>query len=137
MMRLSILMSLVVLSLGSLSFAAEETLDYGRFGKLTLYRETSQPNHVVLFISGDGGWNLGVIDMAKSLAGLDALVIGIDITHYLGELARSADKCSYPASDFEFLSKYIQYAGSLEYIKWKRFPDYAVYSLFYKKVSKI
>ena len=108
MMRLSILMSLVVLSLGSLSFAAEETLDYGRFGKLTLYRETSQPNHVVLFISGDGGWNLGVIDMAKSLAGLDALVIGINITHYLGELARSADKCSYPASDFEFLSKYIQ-----------------------------
>jgi type IV secretory pathway VirJ component len=107
-MRISILMSLVLLSLGSLSLAAEETLNYGRFGKLTLYRETSQPNHVVLFISGDGGWNLGVIDMAKSLAGLDALVVGIDITHYLGELARSPEKCSYPASDFELLSKYIQ-----------------------------
>ena len=108
MMRTPNLIALVVLSLRTLSFAAEETLDYGRFGKLTLYRETSQPNHVVLFISGDGGWNLGVIDMARSLAGLDALVVGIDITHYLGQLARSSEKCSYPASDFELLSKYVQ-----------------------------
>jgi type IV secretory pathway VirJ component len=90
------------------AWGSEEFLDYGRFGKLTLYRNSPQPSHVVLFVSGDGGWNLGVIDMAQSLAGLDALVVGIDITHYLGELSRSKEKCSYPAADFETLSKFIQ-----------------------------
>jgi hypothetical protein len=57
--------------------------DYGRFGKVALNRNTPQPSHVVLFVAGDGCWNPGVVDMAQSLAGLDALVIGIDITHYL------------------------------------------------------
>ncbi len=90
------------------AWGSEEPLDYGRFGKLTLYRNSPQPSHVVLFVSGDGGWNLGVIDMAQSLAGLDALVVGIDITHYLRELGRSQEKCSYPAADFESLSKYVQ-----------------------------
>ena len=90
------------------AWGSEETLEYGRFGKLTLYRNSPQPSHVVLFVSGDGGWNLGVIDMAQSLAGLDALVVGIDITHYLRELGRSQEKCSYPAADFESLSKYVQ-----------------------------
>ncbi len=97
-----------VLLLASSSFAADEILSYGRFGKLNIYRSTEQPRHVVLFVSGDGGWNLGVIDMARALADLDSLVVGIDITHYLKELGATKEKCSYPAADFENLSKYIQ-----------------------------
>jgi type IV secretory pathway VirJ component len=108
MIRILCLITVGIVLLGSSSFAAEETIIYGHFGKLTLYHEAPQPSHVVLFVSGDGGWNLGVIDMARSLAGLDALVVGIDITHYLKELADSAGKCSYPAGDFENLSKYVQ-----------------------------
>ena len=61
----------------------EETLAFGRFGNIYIYRNSPQPEHVVLFVSGDGGWNLGVIDMARALADLDALVAGIDITTYL------------------------------------------------------
>ncbi len=38
---------------------------------------------MILFVSGDGGWNQGVVDMARELAGMDALVAGIDIVHYL------------------------------------------------------
>jgi hypothetical protein len=83
MKRISCLIPIVFLLLGSLSFATEETPDYGRFGKVALNRNTPQPSHVVLFVAGDGCWNPGVVDMAQSLAGLDALVIGIDITHYL------------------------------------------------------
>ncbi|MBI5057421.1 MAG: virulence factor family protein [Nitrospirae bacterium] len=90
------------------SIASETTLNYSRFGKVTLYQQSEHPSHVVLFISGDGGWNLGVVDMARELASLDALVIGIDIIHYLKELEASSEKCSYPAADFEALSKFVQ-----------------------------
>ncbi|MFH1573643.1 MAG: virulence factor family protein, partial [Acidobacteriota bacterium] len=54
--------------------AGEETLSFGRFGTVHLYRQSLRPSHVALFVSGDGGWNQGVVDMARELAGLDALV---------------------------------------------------------------
>ena len=87
---------------------AGETLTYGRFGKVALYRQTPYPHHVVLFFSGDGGWNLGVVDMAETLAKMDALVVGINLPHYLAALAASKETCSYPASDAELLSKFVQ-----------------------------
>lgn len=87
---------------------AGETLTYGRFGKVALYRQTPHPHHVVLFFSGDGGWNLGVVDMAETLAKMDALVVGINLPHYLAALAASKETCSYPASDAELLSKVVQ-----------------------------
>lgn len=85
-----------------------KTLTFGRFGKVYLYQKQAKPQHVVLFISGDGGWNKGVVDMAHDLAAENTLVIGINITHYLYELNQSKEKCLYPASDFESLSQYVQ-----------------------------
>ncbi len=85
-----------------------ETLTFGRFGKVTLYHQTPEPRHVVLFVSGDGGWNLGVIDMARALADLDALVVGIDIRQYLKAAEAAKDKCTSAAVDFEALSQYVQ-----------------------------
>jgi type IV secretory pathway VirJ component len=100
---------LVSLFCGTCScMAHEEILHFGRFGNTTLYRQSDHPSHVVIFVSGDGGWNLGVVDMAKKLSTLNALVVGIDIVHYLKQLENSSEKCSYPASDFEALSKYVQ-----------------------------
>ncbi len=61
---------------------------------------------MVLFVFGDGGWNLDVVDMARELSLLDSLVVGVD--NYLRELAKSNEKCSYPAADFELLSKFVQ-----------------------------
>ena len=87
---------------------SNDTLSYGKFGKLHLYKTSPFPTSIVIFVSGDGGWNLGVVDMAKELAQLDALVIGIDITHYLKALQEGTDKCCYPAGDFEALSQYVQ-----------------------------
>jgi type IV secretory pathway VirJ component len=92
---------------GTLS-ATEESGEFGRFGNITLYYNSPYPSHVVLFVSGDGGWNLGVVDMARELSTVDALVVGIDITHYLKALEKSDDKCSYPAGDLEELSKFVQ-----------------------------
>ncbi|HUQ35636.1 MAG TPA: AcvB/VirJ family lysyl-phosphatidylglycerol hydrolase [Aestuariivirga sp.] len=86
----------------------ESTDTYGPFGTLHIYKPSDNPSHVVLFISGDGGWNLGVVDMAKSLAGLDSMVVGIDITHYIQEINNSSEKCTYGAAQFEGLSQYLQ-----------------------------
>jgi type IV secretory pathway VirJ component len=88
--------------------AADTILEFGRFGKVTVYRNTPHPAHVVLFVSGDGGWNLGVVDMARELAQANALVVGIDIVAYLRNLEASKDGCSYPAADFEALSQFVQ-----------------------------
>lgn len=90
----------------------QESLKLGRFGTVALYRATPAPSHVVLFVSGDGGWNKGVVDMAKMLVPMDAprdtLVVGIDIRHYLERLGDSPDKCAYAAADFEALSQLVQ-----------------------------
>ncbi len=90
------------------ALAAEEQVQFGRFGTVTLYHETPEPRSVALFVSGDGGWNQGVVDMARSVATLDTLAVGIDIRTYLKSLAGSSEPCSYPASDFEALSQFVQ-----------------------------
>jgi len=88
--------------------ATEEAVSFGRFGPVHLYYTSPHPARVALFISGDGGWNLGVVDMARELVTLDALVVGIDINQYLRHLAASSGECLYPAADFEALSKFVQ-----------------------------
>lgn len=85
-----------------------ETLTYGRFGKVYIYRRTPHPSHVALFFSGDGGWNLGVVDMAKILADQDTLVIGINVPYYVAKLNAARESCTSAAVDLELLSKYAQ-----------------------------
>jgi type IV secretory pathway VirJ component len=88
--------------------ATEEQMQFGRFGSVTVYRASAEPGSVALFVSGDGGWNQGVVDMARTISGLDATVVGIDIRTYLKALAASSEACVYPASDFEGLSQFVQ-----------------------------
>lgn len=87
---------------------AHEQLSFGRFGEISIYRPSGTPRDVVLFLSGDNGWNLGVISMAQHLADRGAIVAGIDIRHYREQLEASADACVSPSADFENLSRYLQ-----------------------------
>jgi type IV secretory pathway VirJ component len=80
----------------------------GRFGEVTVYMPESTPRSIALFVSGDGGWNLGVIDMARSIAAQDAIVVGIDIRRYLAALAKSNSDCASLAVDFENLNHSVQ-----------------------------
>ena len=98
----------LVLSVTANLSAKEESANFGSFGSITLYNNSLSPKNVVIFVSGDGGWNLGVVDMARELSSLDALVAGVDITHYLKEIEKSNESCLYPAGDFEELSKFVQ-----------------------------
>ncbi len=90
------------------AMAADPALSFRRFGQLTLYRPAAGPKAVVLFVSGDGGWNKGMVGMARALAGEGALVVGIDIRGYLKAMDAGQEACAYPAADFEALSQYIQ-----------------------------
>jgi type IV secretory pathway VirJ component len=99
---------LLLLNIASETRGEETTDKFGRFGKINLYHTSAHPAQVVLFASGDGGWNLGVVDMARELAALGALVVGFDITHYLKQLDQASEHCAYPAADLELLSKYVQ-----------------------------
>ncbi len=85
-----------------------DSLRYAAFGKVTIYKPTVPVKSVVLFLSGDGGWNSGVVEMAKKIAAQGALVAGIDIRSYYKELKTLSEKCYYPAGDFEQLSIMVQ-----------------------------
>ena len=88
--------------------APDEVFNFGRFGEVTVYRGAAETRDVVLFLSGDGGWNLGVITMAARLVDEGAVVAGIDIRHYLAQLEKSSEICVSPAVDLENLSHYLQ-----------------------------
>ena len=102
-----IYVGLILLSLSSHS-APVDSLKFGPFGKVTVYQPAKAPEAVVLFVSGDGGWNKGVIEWAKKIAEQGALVVGINILQYLKKIKTEKTKCYYLASDFENLSIMIQ-----------------------------
>lgn len=85
-----------------------ETLKVPTFGTITIYRTSAaMPQQVVLFLSGDGGWNLGVVGMAEQLRDAGALVVEIDIRAFMKSLETSAG-CAYPAGALEELSRAVQ-----------------------------
>jgi type IV secretory pathway VirJ component len=101
------------------STVTEKHISAGRFGEVTVYLPEGPPQSVAIFLSGDGGWHLGVINMARALAATGAVVIGVDVTHYLGSLhesAASGKSCQLIAGDFENLSHRVQkQLGKAEY----------------------
>ena len=112
-MRLACVVSAIVSALSPAKAAtetvsADDVFDYGRFGTVSVYRGHGEPRDVVLFLSGDGGWNLGVISMAKKLVDKGAIVAGIDIRHYLAKLEAAPEPCVSPADDLNKLSHELQ-----------------------------
>ncbi len=90
----------------------QTTLIVPHFGTVTIYRPAGPARSVAIFISGDGGWQLGVVSMAKSLAAAGAVVIGVDVRQYLRSLraaaASGSASCRLIAGDFEDLSHRVQ-----------------------------
>jgi type IV secretory pathway VirJ component len=95
--------------------ARTEILKVAGFGDVTIYAPARSPTAVVLFVSGDGGWNLGVIPMAEALSDRGALVAGVDIRALMRTLDASPG-CAYPAGLLEELSRAVQLS--------QRVPDY-------------
>jgi len=91
---------------------ADAHLRAGRFGTVSVYIPAGTPKSVAIFLSGDGGWELGVINMARVLRDGGAVVIGADIRRLLASLGSAGSSQSAPcqmiAADFEALSHQVQ-----------------------------
>ena len=85
-----------------------DTETFGEFGSVKIYSNSDNPSSIAIFISGDGGWKSGVVDMAKSIASMNVMVIGVDIDRYFDHLRKLTTACYYPAADFESLSMFVQ-----------------------------
>ena len=87
---------------------AGNVISHGRFSKVTIYQPKGTPNEFVIFLSGDGGWNAGVVNMAKALSAQGALVAGVDTPAFLRNLQKDGGDCVFPDGDLENLSHFIQ-----------------------------
>ncbi|MDH5276197.1 MAG: hypothetical protein OEW88_07220 [Gammaproteobacteria bacterium] len=93
--------------------AAPVVLTHGRFRDVSLYKPKGEPQGLVLFLSGDGGWNPGVISMAKALADRGMLVAGINTPALLKTLEADGASCEFADGDLENLSHFLQACAGL------------------------
>jgi type IV secretory pathway VirJ component len=63
---------------------------------------------VVLFLSGDAGWNAATDAMVRPLVQQGAMVVGIDWVRFKANLEGDGDACVFPDGDLENLSHFVQ-----------------------------
>lgn len=88
--------------------ARPKELTFGRFGTVSLLHPKGDPKSVVLFLSGDGGWSAGVVDMGRSLVAEGALVMGLSTPRYIQALAATKVECADISGDLDELSQFVQ-----------------------------
>jgi type IV secretory pathway VirJ component len=96
----------------------EESRPLPGFGATHVYRpaDLDDARGVVLFVSGDGGWNLGVVDMARRIAGR-AIVAAISMPAWQRRAEAAASTCWYPAGDLEGAAQALEKSYALpEYV---------------------
>ncbi len=94
-------------------------LRFGAFGDIAVIKPEGTPTSVALFLSGDGGWNSGVIDMANGLTKTGALVLGVNTPEYIKHTdSIKTEACHSAAMDLQMMSQYAQQRmGLTQYIE--------------------
>ena len=85
--------------------ALAETTVKTPYGDATIYKPSGEIASVALFLSGDGGWNQGVVPMAKKLTEQNALVIGVNIPKFLNYLDQGDGTCTDPSGELVKLAQ--------------------------------
>ncbi|HZN55094.1 MAG TPA: AcvB/VirJ family lysyl-phosphatidylglycerol hydrolase [Candidatus Polarisedimenticolaceae bacterium] len=108
-MRRALLLAVLPFLLGAAAAATEEKKALPGFGEVPIYRprDLAKARGVVLFVSGDGGWNLGVVDMARRLADR-AIVVGLSMPAWQKQAERHAGTCWYPAGELETAAQAVE-----------------------------
>ncbi len=90
---------------------APEKLSFGVFGEVLIYRDLDrnggEPGRTVLLLS-EGAWDAKMDRAARTMADMDATVVGIDTARLIAPLRERAEGCFYQAWEFEGLSKIVQ-----------------------------
>ena len=73
---------------------ADRYVDIAGFGEVAIYRPRVAAKGLALFASGDGGWNLGVLDMAHEAAAAGFWVAGFSTPKFLKALDAGDAECS-------------------------------------------
>ena len=73
---------------------ADRYIDVAGFGEVAIYRPKIASKGLALFASGDGGWNLGVLDMAHEAAAAGFWVAGFNTPKFLKALDDGDAECS-------------------------------------------
>ncbi len=87
----------------------ESGFRYGSAGRLKIFRRGAEPDRFVILISDKGGWTPALTDLARQLTRADAVVVGVDLSHYIPAAQQEAGPQGlYPAGDFSELSQAVQ-----------------------------
>lgn len=87
-----------------LDVRTRELLADPEFGEVTVYASAVDPARgLALFASGDGGWNLGVRDMAHQAAANGWWIAGFDTPKWLKHLDEANAPCSDAAAKLQAL----------------------------------
>src|SRR5213594_2519361 len=95
----------------------ERTLRLPIVGEATVYVPPDPTDRAILFLSGDGGWSKGVLDMARrASADASAVVAGLSYPRLRDAARSSRGPCWYPAGDLEVIGQAME--------KQLQFPEY-------------
>ena len=86
----------------------EQTLQHGRFEKMTVYSPHATPRGFVLLLSGAEGRTPFMSALASRIAEQGAMVVGIDAPQLGASLQADQDTCVFPDGDLENLSHFVQ-----------------------------
>ena len=87
---------------------SERVFEGGRLGMVSLWTPERTPDALVFVFSDQEGWSAAYDRVARTLAGLGALVVGVDLAQYLRGLAASNDGCHYVIAEIEDMSERLQ-----------------------------
>ena len=106
---LCILLAIPLLMAAASASTVEETKSLPGFGPVTVYRprDLAHARGVVLFVSGDGGWKLGVVDMARRLDDR-AIVAGLSMPAWQKRAETHPGSCWYPSGDLEVAAQALE-----------------------------
>ena len=85
-----------------------EWLSYGPFHGVRIYRPSLPAQHLVLLLSGDGGWGAPLPEIARRLSAQGTLVAGIDVRDLFAVFSRDRASCVSPATDLADLAHYLR-----------------------------
>jgi len=87
---------------------SERIFHGGRLGTVSLLKPEQTPDALVFVFSDLEGWNATYEGVVRALAGLGAVVVGVDLPQYLRGLAASNDGCHYVVAELEDMSERLQ-----------------------------